>query len=253
MSPPEPRALVPTHQRLPSMSPWTTPKPTRIDALGSAPREVKRSSSGRSRRPRTATPRRRTQARNQGANANSSASDRAKPMSRFNAPNDPADVAANRTANAKRASSQLPDHRGATWCSRPGRSEPQLGRKPTRTEARAPFRTRATDWINVRRPTRSCDVAIARLHNVDRVELADRRGDESPCWSHKPRHDATTDNAPRNQNGVATVRATAVRTPETSASDPTLPRLDRSPPASAPDLALDPGGITPAPFVRASS
>lgn len=62
MSPPEPRALVPTHQRLPSMSPWTTPKPARIDALRSAPREVKRSSSGRSRRPRTATPRRRTRA-----------------------------------------------------------------------------------------------------------------------------------------------------------------------------------------------
>lgn len=195
------RALVPTHQRLPSMSPWTTPKPTRIDALGSAPREVKRSSSGRSRRRRTATPRRRTQARKQGANAYSSASDRAKPMSRFNAPNDPADVAANRIANAKRASSQLPDHRGATWCSRPGWSEPQLGRKPTRTEARAPFRTRATDRIDIRRPTRSCDVAIARLHNVDREKLADRRRDESHGWSHKPCDDATTE-MPR---GTATV------------------------------------------------
>lgn len=98
---------------------------------------------------------------------NSSASDRAKPISRFNAPYDPADVTANRTANAKRASSQLPDHR-ATWSSRPGWSEPQLGGSQPGPKPELPSGPEPQIGSTFERPTRSCDVAIARLHNVDR-------------------------------------------------------------------------------------
>lgn len=230
MSPPDPRGLGPTDPRLPPVSPRTTPKPAALDTIESAPPMRSASELWPKPAPIRLAPEKRASVQLHTFACAPRQVIESSPF-RIDAPTGPTDVTASgidfpiptlRRSHRTTSPDDLANRAGASSSSEvvADTGEPV-----------SPRRRRSAKKNVFKRPTRSRDVTIARLHGFCGQTRARRPTmGRIPSLVTKPRTDLNPNRNARPETMSPPLR-TASTTPasETRSSDPAPPRTDRNP------------------------